>query len=245
MLWVVARAVSGQTFGIGVIMKRVLLVAFLLLFAIAASAQANPALEKVLNRMDQAAAGFKSLKADFTWDVYEKVVNDTTTQQGVIYYLKTNRGVEMKADIAQPVRKYVLYANNRVQVYQPNIEQLTEYDSSKNKETFESFLVLGFGSRGHSLSDQFDVSYGGEEPVDGAKTDRLDLVPKSPKVKGMFSKISLWIDSGGVSVQQKFFEPTGDYRLVKYSKIDMNGKLPGDTFALPTTKKTKVVQAGM
>jgi hypothetical protein len=42
-------------------------------------------------------------------------------------------------------------------------------------------------------------------------------------------------------VQQQFFEPSGDYRLAKYSEIQMKQKLPEDVFKLKTTKKTKFV----
>ncbi len=97
-------------------MKRAALLPILLLVAIAiaisACAQTN-ALENVLTRMDQAAAGFKSLQAGFTWDQYQKVVNETDTQKGTIYYRKSGSGVEMAADISQPDQKYVLFSNGK------------------------------------------------------------------------------------------------------------------------------------
>ena len=50
----------------------------------------------------------------------------------------------------------------------------------------------------------------------------------------------LWIDPARVvSVQQQFFEPSGDYRLAKYSDIQINQKLPDSVFKLKTTGKTK------
>jgi outer membrane lipoprotein-sorting protein len=52
----------------------------------------------------------------------------------------------------------------------------------------------------------------------------------------------LWIDPArGVSVQQQFFEPTGNYRLAKYSDIQINQKLPDNAFKLKTTAKTKFI----
>ena len=235
-------------------MKRLMLLPallFLLFLAISASAQANAPLEKVLTRMDQAAAGFKSLQAGFTWDQYQKVVNETDTQKGTIYYRQTGKGVEMAADISQPDQKYVLFSEGKARVYQPRIDQITEYNAGKNKAAFESFLVLGFGGRGHDLPKQFDVKYDGEEIIQDAKTGqgirtaKLELSPKAPKVKGMFDRIILWIDPArGLSVQQQFIEPTGDYRLAKYYDLKLNENLPGDAFKLHTTGKTKTVTAG-
>ena len=71
---------------------------------------------------------------------------------------------------------------------------------------------------------------------------KLDLMPKQAKVKSMFQTITLWIDPArGISVQQKFVEPSGDYRLAKYSNIKLNPKVPDNVFKLKTTGKTKVV----
>lgn len=210
---------------------------------------ASAALQKTLDAMDRAAADFRSAQADFVWDQYEAVVQETTTQKGVMYIRRNGRDLEMAADVTAPPeeQKYVLYAKGKVQLYQPKIDQITEYGASKNKEAVESFLVLGFGSRGHDLQQQFEVRYGGAEKVDGVDTDKLDLTPTSPRVRGVFDHIVLWIDTArGLSVRQKFFEPvSGNYRLAKYSKIQINGHIDNKVFKLQTTGKTKVVTAGM
>ena len=52
----------------------------------------------------------------------------------------------------------------------------------------------------------------------------------------------LWIDPArGVSIQQQFFDPSGDYRLAKYTEIELNQKIPDAVFKLKTTAKTKFV----
>ena len=59
----------------------------------------------------------------------------------------------------------------------------------------------------------------------------------------MFSIITLWIDPArGVSVQQKFQEPSGDYRLATYSNIQLNKKINEGVFKLKTNPKTKFVR---
>lgn len=212
---------------------------WLVLFAAQAVAQN---LESVLTKMDEAAAAFKTVETIFVWDQYQKVVDETDTQQGVMFFRRAGNDIEMAADITQPDKKYVLFTGGNVQVYQPKIDQVTKYNAGKNKAEFESFLVLGFGGRGHDLQKSFDVKYAGMENVGGVNAAKLDLTPKAARVKGMFSTVTLWIDPArGISVQQKFTEPTGDYRLAKYSNIKMNQKLPDNVFKLKTTGKTKVV----
>lgn len=206
----------------------------------AASAELN----KILEQMDRTAADFRSTQASFVWDQYQRVVNDTDTQRGKVYFKRSGDGIEMAADITDPDKKYVLFTGDKVQMYQPKIDQITEYDTGKHRAEFESFLVLGFGGSGQDMLKSFDVTYAGEEKIGEANTVKLDLVPKSDKVKKTFQHIVLWIDPKlGISVQQQFFEPSGDYRLAKYFDIKVNGKISDGVFKLKTTSKTKTVSA--
>jgi len=217
-----------------------LLAVFLLAFSGLAAAQSNPDLEKVLNQMDQAAKKFRTTEASFVWDEYQKVVDETDTQKGNVYFRRTGNEVQMAADISDPDKKYVLFTDSKVQIYQPKIDQVTSYNAGKDKAAFESYLVLGFGGGGHDMLQSFDVKYLGTEKIDAIDTAKLDLVPKNPKVKNVFSHILLWIDPArGVSVQQQLFELSGDYRLAKYSNIQINQKIPDSVFKLKTSGKTK------
>jgi outer membrane lipoprotein-sorting protein len=192
--------------------------------------------------MDAVAASFKTAEADFVWDQYTKVVNETDTQAGKVYFRRSSKETEMAADIAQPTPKYVLYQNSTVRVYEPRIDQVTLYKTGKNSAEVESFLVLGFGGRGHDLAKSFEVSFQGYEEAGGVRAAKLDLVPRTAKGKNIFDHIILWIDPArGISVQQQFFEPQGDYRLAKYSNIKLNQNIPGDVFKLKTTGRTKVI----
>jgi outer membrane lipoprotein-sorting protein len=229
-------------------MKRTILCSLFVLLVLGSMAAQTPKnsgdLERVLDDMDKAAASFKSAQSDFVWDQFSKVVSEHDFQKGVIYYRVVGKAVQMAADIREPAKKYVLFIDGKVDVYQPDIEQGTEYIVGKNKSDFESFLVLGFGGRGHDLQKSFDVTYAGDETVDGVKAAKLVLVPKTQKVKNMFSQILLWIDPArGISVQQQFIEPSGDYRLAKYADIKLNQKLGDEVFKLKTTSKTKWVRS--
>jgi outer membrane lipoprotein-sorting protein len=214
-----------------------------LLLVGAAWPQGNSAgLDRVLAQMDTAAKNFRNTEASFVWDQYQKVIDETDTQKGKIYFRRQDSEIQMAADISEPDKKFILYSGGKVQVYQPKIDQVTEYNPGKNRSDLESFLVLGFGGSGHDLLKSYDVKYAGSETVNGADTAKLELTPKSTKLRSNIAKIVLWIDPArGVSVQQQFFEPSGDYRMSKYSEIQLNQKLPDNAFKLKTTGKTKTV----
>jgi outer membrane lipoprotein-sorting protein len=200
-------------------------------------------LEAVLKKMDAAAATFRSTEADFEWDRYEKVIDEIDDiQSGTVYYRRVGKEVEMKADIKKPEAKHVLFSNGKIQVYQPKVDQVTVYDSGKNRGDVESYLVLGFGGSGQELVKAYDVTYEGPETINNVATAKLQLIPKSQKVKNNIARILLWIDvQRGISLQQQFFEPQGDYRLAKYSNIRINEKINGDVFQLKTTSKTQTL----
>jgi len=198
-------------------------------------------LECVLKKMDEAAANFRTTQADFTWDQYQRVVDEHDLQKGTVYYRREGNQIEMMAEIKEPDAKFVLYKDGKLQIYQPKIEQVMVYPTSNHNE-IESYLVLGFGGSGQDLTKSFDVSYVGDETVDGIATAQLQLIPKSEKFRNNVSKILLWIDlSRGISVQQKFVQSQGDSRLAKYSGVKVNVKMSNDVFQLKTTKKTQFV----
>jgi outer membrane lipoprotein-sorting protein len=202
------------------------------------------ALECVLKKMDEAAATFHTTQADFTWDQYQKVVDEHDLQKGTVYYRREGNQTEMMAEIKQPEPKFVLYRDGKIQVYQPRIEQVMVYRTGNHSE-IESYLVLGFGGSGQDLTKSFEVSYLGDETVAGIATAQLQLIPKSEKFRNNVAKILLWIDlNRGISVQQQFLQTQGDSRLANYSAVRVNAKMGNDVFQLKTTKKTQFVSPG-
>jgi outer membrane lipoprotein-sorting protein len=219
------------------ITKLLIRISFLLVLAATSQisfAQSDPKLEKVLDKMDQAAASFRSTEATFTWDQYQKVVDETDTQSGKIYFRRSGDEIQMAADINKPAEsaKYLLFTDSKIQIYDPRQDQITVYNT-KNRSEVEAYLVLGFGGKGHDLAKSLGT----------VETEKLDLVPKSEKVRNNFEHIILWIDpTNGISVQQQLFPPlSGDYRLARYSNIKINQKVPDTAFKMKTTGKTKTV----
>jgi outer membrane lipoprotein-sorting protein len=215
------------------------------------AAESSP-LNAVLKKMDTAAAGFRTAQAEFEWDTYEKVIDEVDDiQTGTIYYRRVGKEIEMMADVKmagsdpkklKPEPKFVLFSKGKVRMYQPKMEQVTEFDLGKNRADLESYVVLGFGGSGQDLVKTFDVTYVGPETINGIATAKLKLVPKSEKVRNTYKEIDLWIDlDKGISVQQQAFQPDGNYRLAKYSSIRLNEKINDDVFKLKTTSKTQTI----
>jgi outer membrane lipoprotein-sorting protein len=224
-------------------MRTLLTLAIGCLLTASAWPQSNSAgLETVLNQMDAAGRNFHSTEASVVWDQFEKVINETETETGRIYFRREGGEIQMAADFVEPEKKYVIYSGGKVQVYLPKADQVNEYNPGKHRGDVDSFLVLGFGGGGHELLKSYEVKFLGSKTVNGLATEELELTPKSEGLRNNIASILLWIDpKRGIAVQQQLFEPGGDYHLTKYSDIQINQNLPESAFKLKTTNKTKFV----
>jgi outer membrane lipoprotein-sorting protein len=211
-----------------------------------ATQELNPSagddLNAVLAKMNANAATFKSAQADVEFETYQKVIDEKDLQKGRIYFRRTGNGVEAAIDLTSPAPKQVIFRNGKISIYDKKIDQVTERDVSKYKAEVEAFLSLGFGARGDDLKKSYEVTLAGWETVEGVKTAKLALVPKDEKTRNTYNKIILWIDlERDVSLQQQFFEPSGDYRVARYNSLKLNSKIPDDVFRLKTTGHTQIV----
>ena len=222
-----------------------------LLYSAFAGPAAGATLESVLAKMDETSKGFHSAQANFTWTVFNQVINDVAEKEsGKIYFRRTQHDSQLYADITEPEPRQILFSQGKIEVYQKKIETVDEIDASAHKDEFETFLVLGFGSSGDSLKKSFDVKDLGQETVDRCQAGcpiqaaKLELTPLSDRIRQQFPKIVLWIDpETGLSVEQKLIEANGDYRLAKYFDIRCCSQKLGDSvFHLKTTAKTKTVK---
>jgi len=227
---------------------------------ISASAQQEPSnLDTVLRQLDAASANFHSAEADFRWDVYERVVRETTSQCGVIYFERKGDATEMGAKVApSPTQscageaaataagtRTLAYKAGELQLFEPGTNHLTLLHAGNNQAQYESFLTLGFGGSGRDLAKTWNITDQGTETLkDGAKdvtVTKLDLVAKDPANRNMFSHITIWVDPArGVSLKQQFFTPSGDYRTTYFNHIRYNEKINVSAFAIKTNKQTQV-----
>jgi outer membrane lipoprotein-sorting protein len=218
-------------------------IAWLLTASVGAqTASESPELERILAQMDANAKKFVSAEANVVWDQYDAVIKETATDEGKVYFRRDGGEIQMAADFTKPNPKYVIYSAGKVQVYLPKANEVDQYDAAKHRSDVESFLVLGFGGSGKDLLKSYDVRSLGTETVNGLASEKLELIPKSVQLRNNIARILLWIDPKlGISVQQQFFESSGNYRLAKYSNILINQKLPENAFKLKTNGKTKFV----
>lgn len=194
---------------------------------LSAHAASDPALDKTLRALDVASTKFQSAEADLRWDQFEKIVRETTSQFGSIYFVRksgyTETGATLSSKAGSPPQKYLHFANGKGDMYDTVAKKSTPFNAGQDKARAESFLTLGFGGSGKDLEKAWTITQQGTETIDGVSTAKLDLVPKDPSVANMFTHVTIWVDTTrGISLKQVSVTPEGDMRTALYTNIRYN-----------------------
>lgn len=227
--------------------------------AVFAAQQPPPAnVDAVLHQLDLASAGFKSVAADIRIDLFERVVQDTSTECGLIYYQRQGTAIQMDlkstaapgnactdAAFSAPASRVINYSNGTLKMFEPQANHLTLLNAGSNQAAYESFLTLGFGASGHDLAKAWDITDQGTESInDGSKsvpTVKLKLVAKDPAILKNLTSVVIWIDPArGISLKQQFVTPSGDSKTTYYTNIRYNQKVETKEFAINTNKQTQI-----
>jgi outer membrane lipoprotein-sorting protein len=219
----------------------------LFMLAVAASFLSAESLQDVLRRMDQSAKMFRSLSADVHKTDYTAVYDETTVEDGTFKMLKRAKTAVLLAEFRGRDPRKLRIAGNKVEYYHPKANSVDEYDARKFAKSVDELLLVGFGVSSTDLQKDFDISAGGSETIDGRKTTRLDMTPKSAERKKIFNMIQLWIpEDQGNPIQEKRLlgKENKDYNLFQFSNMKINPSLPDSDFELNLPAGVKRNKAG-
>jgi outer membrane lipoprotein-sorting protein len=202
-----------------------------------AEAQGPERLTETIHKLDAASAKFQSAEADVHKDIYERVVRETTTQVGSIYFVRKGSATQMGAKILPPSARVMEFKDGKFKLYDPGANHLQVFSAADNQAKYESFLTLGFGGSGQDLLKAWTIDDQGQESMsDGksaVKVEKLLLVPKEQSVKNTFTQVTLWLDlDRGISLKQEFLMPSGDKQTATYSNVKYNQKVDLKAFEI-------------
>jgi hypothetical protein len=215
------------------------------------SAQAKPSpLDTVLRQMDAASAKFKSAQADLRQELFTKIVNDTETRTGQVYFLRKDNSTQMGMKMLPPDAKpgaapaqIIEFKDGKLRVFNPGTNHVDELSASgRNQATAETLMTLGFGGSGRALENAWTIEDQGTEMMsDGSETvpvEKLDLVSKDEVIRKNYAHITIWIDAArGVTLKQVSFAASGgklsgDTRTVFFTSIRLNQPVDSGPFAI-------------
>ena len=209
-------------------------------------------LQTVLRNMDATAAKFQGLEAHVEWVKYTAIVDSKSVEDGKILARRNkDRSVDVLIEFEHavvngtrtPYNYFVSVRGTKAQIYRPRIATVEEYDVSKSKDILDQVLLLGFGTAGRYLEENYNVTLKGEETAAGEETVKLELIPKSEELLKKIPRLEMWISkSKWHPVQEKLYEAnSGDYRLHTYTGIVFNPPLNDSLFRLKLPGNVKKV----
>ena len=205
--------------------------------------QAGNTLEAALARMDETAAKFKGITANIRRLSRTEVVEKEEVEEGTIAAKKIKpKDTHILIKMTTPDTKFYFVGGGKAVVYNPKSMEAQEANLGRSKETVNQLLLLSFGSNSADLKSAYTIKLGAAETVNGEKATRLELTPKSADVLKYVKRCDMWITDKGMAVQQKFFQPGGDYVLTTYRNMTMAPNLPDSAVKLDIPHDVKVTK---
>jgi outer membrane lipoprotein-sorting protein len=193
----------------------------------------------ILSRLDRAAHSFSAATANIRVTTHTAIIDEDDTQIGTVA-VKRYSPTEMHFLItfSGPDAQALAFRGQTLQIYYPKLNTVREYDIGKYKDLAQKLILLGFGMTGRELNANYHITNFGNEQVQDQDSVRLQLTPKASEVLKQLSKVDLWLSlKNHCPVQQKFYLPGGDYRLVTYSDVEIKPHLPESALDLPKAAK--------
>ena len=206
------------------------------------AATAPDGLPELLEKMNQAAAEFRTMSAKVKLTSHTAVIDDNTVENGEVH-MKRGKSEDMEALLVFPGpsdEKTVALHGHVVELYYPKLKLVQEYDFGKHVGLLEQYLLLGFGTSGKDLMKSYSVRLLAPETVEGQKTAKIELIPKTKEIREQLTKVEIWLaESGAYPVQQKFYRPSKDYTLITYTGYQSNPPLSENELRLKVPKDVK------
>lgn len=195
--------------------------AWLLLLAPAADTAA------VLKSLEEAGRALKTMRASFVETKVTVLLDEKTESRGEILMQIPGR---FRWTYTTPQESAMVIKDGQFGRYFPKSKQVF-----RGPARGEADLLVGFGPGAAGLGKKYEVTLLPEEAVSGTPAYVLDLKPRSGG--GVFAGIRLWVDkTRSIPVQTRLTEPTGDYTTIRFEKVEINARLPGDAFDLKLPK---------
>jgi len=195
---------------------------------------------EIFSRLDQAARSFTGATANIRTITHTGIINEDEIQMGTVVMKRYPQNeLRFLINFTGPDAQGIALRGQTVEIYYPKLNVVREYKLGKYKNLAQKLILLGFGMPGRELEANYDIGDLGGERVDAEDSVHLQLTPKSPEVLKQLSRVDLWISvKTNCPVQQKFYMPGDDSRLVIYSDVKVNPPhLPSSALDLPKDAK--------
>lgn len=179
---------------------------------------------EIFSRLDRAAQSFLGATASIQVTTHTKIIDEDEIQVGTVAVKRYSPDeIEFLINFTGRDAQGMALRGQTFQIYYPKANIVREYAVGKYRDLAQKLILLGFGMPGRELAENYEVQNLGGERVQSQDSVHLQLTPKASDVLKQLSRVDLWISlKTNCPIQQKFYMPSGDYRLATYSDIKIN-----------------------
>jgi len=198
-------------------------------------------MERAVKQLDRQGEDFETVLADADIEWKKKDGTVDRTVKGRIYM---NEDGDVRLSAAQPTEHTMLVSGSTLYQHDPAKAVVEEYRLSQHKDRLEPYVALGFSTTGKDLSDDFLVTFVGEQQIGGRRALGLELTPIKDSTRQAVARIELWVDQASwLPVRQIITQSAGgDSMTVTYTGTARNLALNPDLFKDDWPKGTEKIR---
>lgn len=207
------------------------------------AAAATQVMPQVLTKMEAAGRSLKTLQAGIKQVKDDRTLGIKEESSGTFLYKAGAPGTErVLLQYTEPSVQTVSVIGENVMMYRPDLHQLvkTTRKAGAGKNKSLSFVGLGYGEAAAQLRDKYDVTFLGDDKLNGQAVSMIQLDPKD-KSEGV-QGIIVWVDQKSWLPVQYFVQDKASRTTITLSAMKPNLDLKDDKFEIAYPKDTQIVQ---
>ncbi|WP_235937684.1 outer membrane lipoprotein chaperone LolA [Marinobacter caseinilyticus] len=174
---------------------------------------------------------YRTFQASFIQIVVDASGNDVQETRGT---LKAKRPGLFYWETRQPMAQFIASNNEQVEVYDPDLEQVTIHALDQQAANTPAMLLSGDVS---NLSKNYDVS---SQKLDTNAT-AFTLVPKNPD--SLFVSLRMKFYNGKLE-EMRLEDSLGQRSILSFTDIELNSPLSDNAFVLSYPEGVDVIKGG-
>lgn len=187
---------------------------------------------EILRRVEQTAAGIRTLEADFTQNLRVPLLNTDQSSAGKLYQRKPDRFLMR---FSQPAGDVMVADGRYFWIYYPSSDRTQVIRTSIAQGGEQADFQRQFLS---NATDRFVATLNGEEAVGGRPTWALTLVPRR---QSPYKVVRVWVDRDDYLVRRfEMTEENNSVRRVELSNIKVNQPIADALFTFTPPAGTHV-----
>lgn len=223
-----ARALRPRGIGMAILL-------FALFFLPSPPVQAEPlTIEQVTTRLQEVYERTSDMKAGFIQEVTIKAMKKTEREEGQVFFKNPRM---MLWDYAKPKGKKLVINAQKAWLYVPEDRMVYVQNSD---DVYRSRMAVKFLSGIGKLSDDFQIRFAKEGPLDGEGNYQLSLTAR--ETGSGIDRLQLVVDARTFQILQcRFNDTLGNTTRLRFSDIQINTGLLDRFFTFKAPEGVEVV----